>query len=129
MKTSNASALRPVSAAARNHQPLADLDDLVARAARGDSRAVGDIAIAFGPLLLREAKAALGRDYEQEADDVLQDFFLALLEGVPDLLPARGRAIEWMCGGIRALAQSYLPHSRRDWDSDDALMCWEIERR
>ena len=81
-----------------------DFDDLVLRASQGDRRAIGAIAIAFGPMLLKEAEACLEGD-EHEGADVLQDFFLALLERRSRFAPAQGRAIPWMCGAVRALAR------------------------
>jgi hypothetical protein len=96
------------STAAQNQTAF---DDLVLRASQGDRRAIGAVAVAFGPRLLEEAKACLG-DYEHEAEDVLQDFFLALLERRSRFAPAQGRAIPWMCEAVRALARARNP----DWD-------------
>jgi DNA-directed RNA polymerase specialized sigma24 family protein len=94
-------------------QHQADFEDLVLRASQGDRRAIGAIAIAFGPRLLEEAKACL-EGYEHEADDVLQDFFLSLLERRSRFAPARGRAIPWMCEAVQALARERNP----DWDRE-----------
>ena len=44
-----------------------------------DGRAIGAIAIALGPTLLNEARTVLG-ELDDEADDVLRDFFLFLVE-------------------------------------------------
>jgi hypothetical protein len=64
----------------RTDAPLQDnLEALARRASHGDRRAIGAIAIALGPWLLLEARALLG-DFEQEAGDVLQDFFLCLVQ-------------------------------------------------
>jgi DNA-directed RNA polymerase specialized sigma24 family protein len=87
-------------------------DDLVLRASQGDRRAIGAVAIAFGPYLLEEARGCL-KGYEHEAEDVLQDFFLALLERRSRFGPARGRAIPWMCAAVRALASERNPEN---WD-------------
>ena len=51
---------------------LDDLDELVANAARGDGRAVGAIAIAFGPMLLAVARVELGAAHAADDADVLQ---------------------------------------------------------
>ena len=61
-----------------------------------------------GRMLLR----SLVKGYEHEAEDVLQDFFVALLERRSRFTPARGRAIPWMCEAVRALARERNP----DWD-------------
>jgi hypothetical protein len=80
-------------------QRLDDFDALVALATQGDRRAIGAIAIAMSPMLLDEARGLLG-DFEHEAGDVLQDFFVWMLEGKTRFTPARGRALPWMCGII-----------------------------
>jgi DNA-directed RNA polymerase specialized sigma24 family protein len=98
-------------------QRLADLDALVARASRGDRRAIGAIAIAFGPRLLSEAQAVMG-PFEQDADDVLQDFLLALLEGRNRFVPDPARAIPWMVGIVRATARKYRADREREWRTD-----------
>lgn len=85
-------------------QRLDDFDVLVMRASLGDRRALGAVAIAFGPTLLDEARAVMG-DFEHEAGDVLKDFLLSLLEGRSRFTPAYGRAVSWMCGIIRAMAR------------------------
>jgi DNA-directed RNA polymerase specialized sigma24 family protein len=95
-----------------------DFDVLVVRASQGDQRAIGAIAIAFGPKLLGEAQAVMG-DFAQEAADVLQDFFLSLLEGQSRFTPAHGRAIPWMCGIVRAMARKHCADREREWEDGD----------
>jgi DNA-directed RNA polymerase specialized sigma24 family protein len=99
-------------------QTVIELDEVLAHALRGDRRAVGAIAVAFGPLLLEEAEAALGRDYAQDAADVLQEFFLAMVEGDVRLRPVHGRALRWMCGVVRAIARKYRGDRDWEWDVD-----------
>jgi hypothetical protein len=90
-----------------NHTQVEDdFDDLVMCAARGDSRAVGAIAVALGPMLLEEARVVLG-EYADEDGDVLQEFLLVLLEGRTRFRPAHGRAVPWMCRTVRAIAQTW----------------------
>jgi DNA-directed RNA polymerase specialized sigma24 family protein len=103
-----------VSSIPQTTQLQDDFDALVLRASQGDRRAIGAIAIAFGPTLLKEAKACL-RGYEFEADDVLQDFFLSLLERRSLFAPARGRAIPWMSEAVRALARERNPDRAGKW--------------
>lgn len=91
---------------------------LVLRATHGDTRALGAIAIACSPALLEEARAVMG-DFEADAGDVLQDFFLALLEGRSRFTPAHGRAIAWMCGIIRAMARKYRAEREVEWTGKD----------
>jgi DNA-directed RNA polymerase specialized sigma24 family protein len=116
MKTTT---LRKVSSSSRIHtntdaQRQADFNDLVWRATHGDRRALGAIAIAISPTLLEEARQVLG-EFAQEAGDVLQDFFVALLEGQSRFVPAHGRALEWMCGVIRAMARQHRAECERRW--------------
>ena len=92
-----------------------ELDDLVRRANEGDRRALGAIALATTAMLLDEARDALGENFEQEAGDVLQDFFLMLLEGSSRFLPAHGRAIEWMCGIVRSMARRHRVECETRW--------------
>jgi DNA-directed RNA polymerase specialized sigma24 family protein len=94
-----------------------EFDDLVRRGCEGDRRAIGAIAIAIGPKLLHEARGELG-DFGQDGTDVLQDFWLAMLEKRLRYSPAHGRAMPFMCGMVRAIAQQRRREYERDWDSD-----------
>jgi DNA-directed RNA polymerase specialized sigma24 family protein len=95
-------------------QRLADFDDLVRRASQGDRRAINAVAIAFSTDLLKEAQAVMG-GFAQDAEDVVQDFFVMLLEARSQFTPAHGRAIPWMCGIVRAMARKHRANRRRDW--------------
>ncbi len=63
-------------------------------------------------MLRKEARAVL-REFAQDADDVLQDCFLFLLEGKSPFLPAHGRAVVWMCRTVRAIARTRRERLRR----------------
>ncbi len=89
-----------------------DFDDLVQHAACGDSRAIGAIAIALGPMILEEARVVLG-EYAGEDIDVLQDFVGVLLEARSPFRPSHGRAIPWMCRTVRAIAQTRRKENNR----------------
>jgi DNA-directed RNA polymerase specialized sigma24 family protein len=103
----------------RNDTPHRDaFDDLVMRAARGDRRAIGAIAVALGPTLMKEARTVLG-DFEDDADDVLQDFFVFLLEKRWPTPPPQGRAMHWMCVIVRTFAHERRKESERHWALDD----------
>jgi DNA-directed RNA polymerase specialized sigma24 family protein len=120
MKTAT---IRKVPSSSRIHpntgaQLQADFNDLVWRATHGDRRALGAVAIAISPLLHDEAREVLG-EFAQEAGDVLQDFFLALLEGRSRFIPAHGRALAWMCGIIRAMARAHRAECERRWSRGD----------
>ena len=101
-----------------DEQRRADFDDLVRRAAGGDRCAVAAIAIAIGPTLLEQARACLG-EFDQDAGEVLQDFFLCLIERRLLFTPAHGRATPWMCGVVQAIAQQRRRERERDWAMDD----------
>jgi|HubBroStandDraft_1064217.scaffolds.fasta_scaffold53648_2 hypothetical protein len=92
-----------------------DFDELVKRAARGDRRAVGSIAIAFGPMILGEARVVLG-EYANEDVDVLQDFLLFLIDARSFFHPGHGRAIPWMCRIVHAIAETR--RTRNEWRAD-----------
>jgi DNA-directed RNA polymerase specialized sigma24 family protein len=96
-----------------------EFDELVRRATHGDRRALGAIAIAVSPTLLEEARDVLGEDFAQEAGDVLQDFFLMLLEGRSRFVPAYGRGLAWMCGIIRSMARRHRVAREMDWGIRD----------
>jgi hypothetical protein len=86
---------------------LAQLDGLVISATRGDRQAIGAIALAFTRDLLAAANDVL--DNEHDAADVVQDLFLALLEGeVEALSPPRGRAMAFLLGIVRDRARRHL---------------------
>jgi len=47
----------------------------------------------------------LGGPLAHEAEDVVQDFSVSLLEGDQVVMPSRGRAVSWMRGVVRAMAR------------------------
>ena len=95
-----------------------DFDDLVVRASSGDRRAVGAIAIALGKSLLDEARSVL-KELDDEADDVLQDFLLFLVEGQAPFNRANGPAMDWMRRMVRTIAQQRRREWREDWGLQD----------
>jgi hypothetical protein len=93
-------------------QLLAQLDELVLRATQGDRRAIGAIARTFTEKLRAEANAMLRN--EHDAEDVVQDFFLALLEGRMERFPpGQGRGLSFMLGVVRATARKRRRERRR----------------
>ncbi len=87
-----------------------------------DRRSLTGVAITLGPTLLAEAAAVLG-EHEEEAADVLQDFYVYLLEGRLRHAPADGAVMPWMCGLVRTIAQRRRAERERDqgnwdWDAD-----------
>jgi hypothetical protein len=82
--------------------------ELVDAATRGDQRAISAIAIALGPTLNREAREALGPRWEQDSADILQEFFLALCEGLMRMPPVPQAAMAWMKRTVRAIAEKWV---------------------
>jgi hypothetical protein len=72
-------ALRIVASSTQAHPPL-DLDDVIRRAFEGDRDALAIMFRELRPRLIREARITLG-DLDHEADDVVQDLAVAILEG------------------------------------------------
>jgi DNA-directed RNA polymerase specialized sigma24 family protein len=97
--------LKPLAFDRMSREQLLDqLDELVLHATRGNRKAIGAIALAFNRELLAEANAVLHN--EHDAADVVQDLFLALLEGRAErFAPDRGRAMPFLLGVVRATAQ------------------------
>jgi DNA-directed RNA polymerase specialized sigma24 family protein len=83
------------------------LDELVFLASRGHRRAIDELARSQNKTLLAEARDALGRSYRQEAGEVVQAFYLSLLEGKNRFLPEENEAAKWMTAIVRAIAQTY----------------------
>jgi DNA-directed RNA polymerase specialized sigma24 family protein len=91
-----------------------EFDDLVVLACDGDAYAVTAIAVAFGARLRKEARLQLGR-FEDDADDVLQDFFLAVVEGGACFDPEQERAGVWLRRVVREIARKHRAERERDW--------------
>jgi len=89
-----------------------DFDTLVMLASRGDRRAIGAIAAALGGELLKVARKAL-EGCEDEADDVIQDFLLSLVEERWPFNREQGGGQAWMFGIVRMIARNRRRESRR----------------
>jgi uncharacterized protein YuzE len=87
---------------------LEPLDLLVFAASRGDTKALTSLAAEAELLVLREACRALGRRHEQDAEDVAQDFWLALAERSLVFPLIRGAAKPWIKRMVRQLAGAHL---------------------
>jgi len=96
---------------------LEELDALVKAATQGDRDAVGAILIAFGPMLLDEARAALGEAWAQQAGDVLQELSEALMGGELRFRPRRGRALPFLRGVVRSIARRLV--KRSEWAQEN----------
>lgn len=91
-----------------------DITDLVCRAAEGDRRAIGAIAIALGHELLAVARSIV--KHREDAEDVLQDFFVVLCTGrAARFPPAPGRGLEWMEGLLGRMARMSHEQRAAEW--------------
>jgi DNA-directed RNA polymerase specialized sigma24 family protein len=88
------------------HSRREDLDALMELAASGDRKALGAIARRLRARLLREALAVLGDEHE-EAEDVVQDFFLSLLERERTFVRGKTPATAWARAIVRAMARHH----------------------
>jgi DNA-directed RNA polymerase specialized sigma24 family protein len=87
------------------NDPPEDINVLVAHAAQGDRRAIGAIAVTYGPLLVRIAREEVR--HEEDAEDIVQDLYERLLEGrAARFLPRKGQGLSWLRGLVRALART-----------------------
>jgi hypothetical protein len=109
MKTNKSNTAERFTHTASDRQLLDDLDVVVADAAAGKKRAVGAIAIAFGPMLLLEAAEALGKTHVQDTADVVQELMLALPEARLTFPKIRGGAIPWLKRMVRQIAPAREP--------------------
>lgn len=91
--------------AARGTKGSVQLDAMVEAGTLGDRDAVGAIAIAFGPMLLDEARAVLGEEWKHEAGDVLQDLTEALMDRRLRFRASRGSALPFLRGTVRGMAR------------------------
>jgi hypothetical protein len=107
-KQSSAVRFTDATPSASDRELLDGFDDLVLAASRGERDAIGALAIGFTPPLLDEARAALGPLHEQDAADVVHDFFLGLAEARFVCPRVRGGAIPWMKRIVRAIAAERL---------------------
>ncbi len=87
---------------------LEPLDLLVLAASRGDAKALKSLVAEHGPLVLREARRALGRCHAQDAEDVAQDFWLELAAQNLVFPLIRGAAKAWIKRRVRHLADEHL---------------------
>ncbi len=83
-------------------------DLLVLAATQGDAKALQSLVAEAGPLVLREARRALGGRHAQDTEDVAQDFWLELAEGRLVFPIIRGAATAWIKRRVRHLAAEHL---------------------
>ena len=87
---------------------LEPLDLMVLAATKGNAKALELLVAEAGPLVLREARRALGGRHAQDTEDVAQDFWLELTERRLVFPPIRGAATAWIKRTVRHLAAEHL---------------------
>ena len=111
------STLHPSLGASFSADPVA-FSDLVHRAAEGDTRAIGVIAIGMGPALLACARSVV--QHREDAEDLLQDFYEILLTGRAARFPPKpGRGLDWLEGLMRSMARVRREERATDWGLGD----------
>jgi hypothetical protein len=100
---------------AADQELLDQMDELVGHAARGDQRAIGAIAVAFGSTLAREARKELSPLYELDAPDVVERFLWDLLQEKLSFPHIRGAAVAWMKRMVREGARRHLAKRGGGW--------------
>jgi hypothetical protein len=78
------------------------LDGLVRRAAHGDRNAIAALARSFRPQLVAEARKHLQL---ADAEDIVQDVFVLLLEGTLRPPRTRERAVPWLLRTVCSIAE------------------------
>jgi DNA-directed RNA polymerase specialized sigma24 family protein len=101
-----AAAIRPQGAAPERFSPLVHhlLDGVARQALAGKRAAIDLLAHALRPDMVEHAQAHLGR-FDCDAEDVVQDVFLALLEGHLPPAPQGESAVRWLLQIIESNAR------------------------
>ena len=89
-----------------------DLDALIRRAIDGDRDALDAVARELHPRLVHEARRHLG-DLDHEADDVVQDLFVAILEGRVRAPRGRGEGVAHLLRLATVFARKHARNVRR----------------
>jgi hypothetical protein len=97
------------STAARALPPIVRhrLDGVVRRAARGERVALAQLAREFGPQMVEHAEEHMAR-FDMDAEDVVQNVLLALLERSLVEPPRAECAVSWLLDRVALFAQPDL---------------------
>ncbi len=101
----SAAAILPQGAAPERLSPLVHhlLDGVARRALEGDRAAIGELARGFRAEMVEHAHAHLRR-FDCDAEDVVQDVFVEMLEGKLRQPPKSQSAVVWLLGILAARA-------------------------
>lgn len=83
------------------------MDGVIRRAARGDRDALEQLARQFRPHMVEHAHEHLAR-FDMDAEDVVQNIFLALLEQALVEPPRAMCAVQWLLDRVALFAQPDL---------------------
>ncbi len=95
------------------------LDRLVRRACMGDESAADLAAYELRSLLLMEVLPQLGSDDQQDAEDIVNDVFLAILEGQIQPRRRRGETLATVLRLAGVFARRSARKRRERWDPED----------
>ncbi len=112
-RSSAAIAFVPSTESPSTPQPPLDLDDHVRLACEGDRDAADVVARELRPRLVHKAAAALGGRLQQDADDVVHDLLVAMLEGRIRPKRGRGEAVQTLLRMAVAYARRHAREARR----------------
>ncbi len=103
----------------RSTLPIAaDRDDTIQLACEGDRAAVNLVAHEHWALLLKEVTAVLGDRFAQDADDVVNDLFVAMLEREVPFARCRQDALPNLRIMARLYAEKHLRDACERWNVD-----------
>jgi len=104
----SAAAILPQGAAPERLSPVAQhyFDDVARRALEGDRDAIEKLAREFRAEMVDHADAHLGR-FDCDAEDVVQDVFVAMLERKTPRAPRRASAVAWLLGLLASKAGGF----------------------
>ncbi len=83
------------------------LDGVIRRAARGDRDAIEQLARELRPQMVEHAEEHMAR-FDMDAEDVVQNVFLALLERALREPPRTACAVQWLLDRVALFAQPDL---------------------
>jgi hypothetical protein len=100
-------------------QPPVDLDDHVRLACEGDRDAADVVARELRPRLIAKVIPVLGGRFEQDADEVVDDLLVAMLEGRVRPKRGRGEAVQTLLRMAVAYARRHTRDARTRWGEED----------
>jgi hypothetical protein len=98
--------------------PATDLDDTIELACDGDRAALGVVAEELRDRLVMQVIAVRGERFENEADDVVDDLFLAMLDPRVPFARCRVGALPNLLFMAEIFARRHLEQASERWNVD-----------